>query len=221
MNHPPPLNETHATGVPPLYLTPTEVGDTPTAKNTKRTQSPYGHGMPCPHFAKRTQFHKANWQKPTANSQNMRNEPNLTPANLRNEPNSRIPSVPTHPKNTKRTQFTVPLKSRRHSDPTLRETNPIYRTAGVSPAFQSPIMRNEPNLPYRWRLAGIPIPHYAKRTQFTVPLASPRHSNPPSCETNPIYRTAGVSPAFRSPITRNEPNLNKSEPTLSPYGISS
>ncbi len=34
------LNKTHATGVPPLYLTLTEVGDTPTPKKAKRTQFP-------------------------------------------------------------------------------------------------------------------------------------------------------------------------------------
>ena len=71
--------------------------------------------------------------------------------------------------------------------PRLCETNPICRTT-ILPAFPCPNMRNKPNLSYRWHLPGSPIPKYAKRTQFTVPLASPRLPHPPLCETNPIYR---------------------------------
>ncbi len=47
--------ETQAAGLPPLYLTPTEVGDTPTTKNAKRTQFPSG---PHPNYAKQTQSNK-------------------------------------------------------------------------------------------------------------------------------------------------------------------
>ena len=50
----------------------------------------------------------------------------------------------------------------------------------------SPNMRNKPNLPSRHHPVG-----------FTVSK---------ECETNPIYRTAGVSPASPAPNIRNEPN---------------
>ena len=49
-----------------------------------------------------------------------------------------------------------------------------------------PNIRNEPNLPSRHHPVG-----------FTVSK---------ECETNPIYRTAGVSPASPAPNIRNEPN---------------
>ena len=83
--------------------------------------------------------------------------------------------------NAKRTQsgyHTCPYCAKRTQSPHRRHP------AGLT---VPPIMRNEPNLPYPWRLAGIPSPHYAKRTQFT-------------CRP----RTAGI---WRAPITQNEPNL--------------
>ena len=105
----------------------------PAHNYAKRTQSPYGHGMPCPYNAKRTQ--------------------------------SGYPPRP--------------------ATPYFCETNPIYRLAPpflLSPLYfllsrgQQPappnlvppphyllsaiccFLRNEPNLSYRWRLAGFPNP---------------------------------------------------------------
>ena len=81
------LKETHAKGVPPLYLTPTEVGDIrPRPKTRNEPNLPHSHGPTDP---------------------KTRNEPNLSGISPdRSEPNY-----------TKRTQFTVPLASRRHSQP--------------------------------------------------------------------------------------------------------
>ncbi len=62
----------------------------------------------------------------------------------------------------------------------IRETNPIYPHGHPT---KSPNTRNEPNLPH-----DHPAPHQ-------------------KCETNPIYRPAGVSLAFPPRITRNKPNL--------------
>ncbi len=60
--------------------------------------------------------------------------------------------------------------------------------------------RNKPNLAYRWRLAGFPISHYAKRTQ-SVRARSRRAGMPLPRETNPISsraRLAGAAPVIRS-----------------------
>ena len=123
------LNKTHATGVPPLYLTPVFQ---PGSSHTPKTQNE-------PNFSRAgriedqkcetnpistTRFYKTNpiSARPTPK---MRNEPNLAPPAspiMRNEPNSSIPSVQPPdiyakrtqfqprrtcggPKNTKRTQF--------------------------------------------------------------------------------------------------------------------
>ena len=64
-----------------------------------------------------------------------------------------------NPKYTKRTQFAP----RQLSHEPIMQNEPNSRTAGVSPAFPGPNMRNEPNLPVR-----------------------ARHAVPQICETNPI-----------------------------------
>ncbi len=81
------------------------------------------------------------------------------------------------------------------------ETNPIPRTAGISPAFSPPNMQNEPNSPYRWHLAGFPTPKYAKRTEFPAPPASRPLFHPQICETNPIYRPAKPQICETNPIS--------------------
>ena len=67
-----------------------------------------------------------------------------------------------------------PTANRQQPKATFCETNPIpaYQVSR-RPLFQ----RNEPNLPpqppYRWRLAGFPMPDYTKRTQFTPTSTCP------------------------------------------------
>ncbi len=126
----------------------------------------------------------------------------------RNEPNSCIPSVPPPPIMRNEPNSPTPTANRQHPKAKKCETNPI-------PPTQQPIAKTQ-------------HPKNAKRTQSTVPPPSRPLSHPPLCETNPIpvrarhavplpretnpiYRTAGISPAFRSRIAQNEPNLNKSK----------
>ncbi len=124
-----------------------------------------------------------------------------------------------------------------------RETNPIYPCPSLA---HDQNMRNEPNLPSRWRLAGFSSTNYAKRTQsqyghgMPCPKNTKRTQLPPTppiyilqstiynplaqftptpawptikiCETNPIYRPAGVSPAPPPPITQNKPNFTPLPP---------
>ncbi len=59
------------------------------------------------------------------------------------------PGAPGCPHYAKQTQFPQANSQKMQNEP-----NP-----------STPNMRNEPNLPYRWRLAGIPTLHYAKQTQ--------------------------------------------------------
>ncbi len=122
----------------------------------------------APNYAKQTQSHKANSQK-------MRNEPNLplgraqmrktnpiSPPRAsitRNEPNFDPQPPGPQPKYAKQTQFTHPRAY--CLVPRLRETNPISATADL----WRPKNTKRTQLPYRWRLAGIPIAHYAKQTQ--------------------------------------------------------
>ncbi len=196
MNHPPPLDRTHATGVPPLYLTPPEVGDIPTAKNTKRTQAtarPHPQtretnpiyrttgslpSRPSPQicetnpiyarkYTKRTQFHPGPRPKYTKRTQ---------------LPHTNCPPTPLIPLDfAKRTQF-----------PTTNIHSTIYNIQSFAPipAYQvsrHPIfMRNEPNLPR--------------------PRLPDRRLQPPICETNPISayrpRLAGFPPTFSAKRTQ-------------------
>ncbi len=72
------------------------------------------------------------------------------------------------------------------------------------------IMQNEPNSPYRWRLAGFPTPHYAKRTQFPPPLSS-RASGCAAAQSRGIHSitiAGGDSlPGTNDPIAQNETNF--------------
>jgi hypothetical protein len=88
-----PIKTTHAKGVPPLYLTPTEVGETPTTpkmqnepnfsrtgpvENQKMRNKPNSRipGVPPPHiFAKRTQFHPAADLWKTKNAKRTQSQP--------------------------------------------------------------------------------------------------------------------------------------------------
>ncbi len=167
----------------------------------------------------------------------MRNEPNFGP------PDERLKTGDWRLKTAfkKQTQFYPPYCL----VPPLCETNPIYRpTTPLSTIcyllfltkrtqFQPadrPKIRNEPNLPYRWRLAGFPtfssllspfaslagnsprppiayclLPGaycllFTKQTQFRPPLVPQLH------ETNPI----SAYQASRHPLcTRNKPNLHR------------
>ncbi len=102
---------------------------------------------------------------------------------MRNKPNSRMPAVPPPHISAKRTQFTVlPTSRQLGPQPKFCETNPIYRTAGVSPAS--------------------PPPNFTKRTQFhprgtpntqnELNLPHRHHHHDPKCETNPIYPIATI-----------------------------
>ncbi len=136
-----------------------------TAPTTKKYET---NPIFVPDYAKRTQFPRTAGVSPA-----------FPPGIPRNEPNSRIPGVPPPPVSAKRTQFTPTPAC-----PTTQkyETNPITRTGDSRTApttrnepnfacptprqhpkntkrtqFSSPVMQNEPNFPYRWRLAGLSL----------------------------------------------------------------
>ncbi len=89
----------------------------------------YAHGMPCPKYAKRTQFPTP---PPCWPPQIMQNEPNLHPANSQSptakscfcetNPICPTPTVPPPPISAKRTQLSVRAW---HAVPQMRKTNPI------------------------------------------------------------------------------------------------
>ncbi len=159
MNHPNPSNRTHAKGVPPLYLTPTEVGDTPTTKKNKtnpirrstaiwppkppriirkRTQFPLG---PRPNYTKRTQFQPRRTCGGPKNAKRTQFYPKGTP-NTQNEPNSRTPGVPPPPISAKRTQSHPVSTSAFRISCLFRISSFRFR---ISPDLSGRIMRNEPN----------------------------------------------------------------------------
>ncbi len=184
----------------------------------KQTQFPYGHGMPCPYRAKRTQS-----QPPLSSRAPGRGA-------KRSGPKSRDPSnhhrrrrfltiypQPQEPKYAKRTQF--PYRP---------------RTAGVSPASQAPIAQNKPNFdtpapilrPTLQICKTNPIPPSQQPIAKCQPLLcetnpiSPRRTTQirktnPMCPTTTVppppisaKRTQStVSPPAHDPIMRNEPNL--------------
>ena len=154
----PPSYRTHAEGLPPLYLTPTEVGDTPRPQKYETNPIPArptaNRQQPKAVFTKRTQFAPPPIVSPTQKRETNPIYPHNRPANtqkMRNEPKKTTPDA---------------------------IGPPLYLTpteVGETPTIQK--MRNEPNL----RLPQLgPRSKNAKRTQFT---AGPR----PKCETNPIY----------------------------------
>ena len=135
------LKITQAAGLPPLYLTPTEVGETPTTpKCAKRTQ--FRHAGD-PFFAKRTQL--PHTRCPTTPKKCQTNP--ICPAptlpqtrKCKTNPISAYPASRRPLISAKRTQFP---HTQRPAAPRLCETNPIYRTGT---ACRAPKMRNEPNL---------------------------------------------------------------------------
>ena len=142
-------------------------------KDAKRTQLPQVSDFPT------TQRHETN-PIPTY-------QVSHRPLFLRNEPHLPRPKCETNP-------ISTPNHPAAHQK---CETNPIHHPASFTPP---PFLRNEPNSPYRWRLASLPSPDYAKRTQSV----RPPHAVLPLCETNPI----STYPASRRPLfQRNEPNL--------------
>ena len=164
--------------------------------------------------------------------------PDLWGRITRNEPKtkSRTPQACIH-------QFNPPVPpGGTPNNPKKNETNPISAYQASPP---TPKMRNEPNLThggpaedqkcetnpittYRWRLAGLPIPKYAKRTQSQL-LASPimRNEPNPCSRCHPERQAAERSAAAQSrgicqntiaggdskqtmphdPKMRNKPNL--------------
>ena len=173
------LNKTHAEGVPPLYLTPTEVGETPARQNMRNEPNPT---VPTPKYTERTQFPHHTAEKcetnpiyPPPASPIIRNEPNSRtpgvqpprphPRKTRNEPNlpPQPPAQP--PKNAKRTQ------SRPARYPKCAKRTQFPPTA-------TSIMRNEPNLPPRCHLPALVIP--AKAGIQNLPTTNQK------CKTNPI-----------------------------------
>ncbi len=167
------LNKTHATGVPPLYLTPTEVGDPPTTKKHETNPIPGTAAIP-PRWAK---------VSPDSSGNPICPAPTITTnQKMQNEPNSRTPSVPPPPISAKRTQFP---HTKCPTAPHLCETNPIpAHQVSHHPLFQ----RNEPNLPSRHAAHD---PKNTKRTQFRIPHAPPtaekRETNPISPPRHPDY----------------------------------
>ncbi len=88
----------------------------------------------------------------------------------------------------------------------MPKTNPIYRTPHL-PSFPMPqICKNEPNC---HALLCQPRPNpgapgnYELRTTLCQTNPIPAR---PVRKTKPIYRTAGILPAFPPPIAQNEPN---------------
>ena len=130
----------------------------------KRTQSQYGHGMPCPKNAKRTQStvsppaHTPKCAKRTQfTSPHQTHEPYT-----RNEPNLPHPTVPSTQKcetNPIYPTATIPTTQ-------MRKTNPIYACPSLA---HDPNMRNEPN--------------YSSGRKSPVRA---RHAVPLKCKTNPI-----------------------------------
>ena len=170
---------------PPLYLTPTEVGDTPTTQtretnpicpiaaittHQKLRNEPNSPPGPRPKYAKRTQF-PCTQTKPNPSCINSLHKIGdsylfqhyLRTPIVRNEPN--LPSR--HPATTQLCK-TNPISTYQVSRP---------RLFAVLSLSKGPFMRNEPNSP-----PG-PRPKYAKRTQ-----SAPRPHGPTAkkCKTNPI-----------------------------------
>ncbi len=155
MPNQPPSDRTRAKGVPPLYLTLTEVGDIRQHPKMRNEPNLPPDNFPLPPvYAKRTQF-----RPPTTRPKIQIRETNpisaypasRCPLFLRNEPN--LP--PRHHRPT----------------PQMRKTNPI---SASPPPSADPKMRNEPNLPHRQLRTAT---FSAKRTQFP-PLAIPTRREP-------------------------------------------
>ena len=163
---------------------------------------------------------------------------------MQNKPNPRTGTACRAP--TAQNEPNLPRSSPGRSKTQMPQTNPIYTAMGLwetknSKRTQFP---PTPTLPHtknakrtqsqhRRRLARFPMPKNAKRTQFHVPLASRRHSDPPLRGTNPNYNnqvftihemlnTKPRHPPARSPHrhtfpetrSRNSPNGEPKPPPL-------
>ena len=150
-------------------------------KNAKRTQSQYGHGMPCPLF--------------------QRNEPNLPHA--LHPPTQKCETNPIPVRARSRRAGMPPLRETNPicriaailptNPPRIIRNEPNSRTGTVPARRDAPITRNKPNLPHRHHPANQSTPNYAKRTQSGYPQ---RPAAPYFSETNPISPVP-ISAPFR------------------------
>ncbi len=81
-----------------------------------------------------------------------------------------------------------------------------------------PNMRNEPNPTYRWRPAGITVPNYAKRTQFT-PTPQPKNAKRTQFTPTPAWPTIQNAKRTQFPLPRAScllpcPSFLRNEPNL-------
>ncbi len=176
-------------GVPPLYLTPPEVGDPAHDQNTRNEPNSRTPGVqPPPISAKRTL--KANarhrrastyltpvFQPGSSHNQKERNEPNpgthsVPPPNYAKRTQSQPRRTCGGPKKPKRTQSQPgqPPKCAKRNKPNkdnarCNRAAPIFNPHGSGGYAHDPKIRNEPNLPPQ---PPCPTPKNAKRTQFTT-----------------------------------------------------
>ena len=143
----------------------------------------------------------SNYQLPAANSK------------MQNEPNSRIPGVPPPPLSAKRTQSqprrtcggpknrnACRVEAERRRKPNFQQTN-IHSTIYN-------IQSNGPISTYRWRLAGLPVSKYAKRTQSQPPrtCGGPKNRNEPNLPPPLSSRAAGCGAKRSRPKPRDPQN---------------
>ena len=169
-------------------------------KNAKRTQSTPPAPSHRPNYTKRTQFHNANSQSPTANSQKIRNEPNFHRSGPVEAQKYETNPIPAHQVSHR---------------PIFMRNEPNPSTAAIFPA------RPYPKYAKQTQFQPGPRPKYAKRTQSTNheppttnylsetnPIPRPTNSQPPKAnsyfyETNPIL---AYQVSRRPLFQRNEPN---------------
>ncbi len=153
---------------------PTPRPPDPRPKNAKRTQS----RPTAPYFHETNPISSA---PSPPHDEKIRNEPNLIPAppphnpNMQNEPNFRRDHRPTTQK-----RETNPISA----TPDLWRTKKSKRTQSHPPLVPHASClvpqktRNEPNLSYRWRLAGFPNPQQTSdRTPCNVYQLERRYWN--------------------------------------------
>ncbi len=171
-----------------------------------------------PKYAKRTQSPPP---LPSAEPK-IRNEPNPSPG-----AKSTNYQPPTTNYYAKRTQF-PPISDFRfrispHPPPIMRNEpnlpNPTPTTQTTPHRSEAEIrlwriIRNEPNSPYRWRLAGRPIPNCAKRTQYAKQSQLLRHFSSPLLFSSTPLLHYSTTPLLPLPlrIAQNEPNFAPATP---------
>ncbi len=174
---PPPLDRTRAAGVPPLYLTLTEVADTPKTKKRKTNPIPQAQQ---PKNTKRTQSHKANTQKIETNP--ICRTPARTTTQMRKtNPISAPSDLATLAAGQSRCTSGNPISYR--GLPQKCETNPIYPTADLSPSRPTTQLRETNPIPRatttpttkKHETNPISSPDYRKRTQ-SRPSATPKRT---------------------------------------------